>query len=74
MRIKVCKLSREGDSTLAIVEGPEKIQVSLEELFSYPAHFVAVDGQVVFSVEDAMQRIGQTEESEVLIGKQVAGG
>ena len=50
MKITVSMLSKEGDSQVAVLEGLNKIQSSLEELFQFPAHFVAVEGEIVFSL------------------------
>lgn len=73
MRVHINKLSAEGDTLVTTVEG-DQIRPTLQELFALPQHFVAIENDVVHSIEEAMNRLEGMEEAQVLIGKQVAGG
>ena len=73
MRIHINKLSQEGDTLVTTVEGSQ-VRPALQELFDLPKHFVAIDNDVVHSIDEAMDRLSGLEEAQVLIGKQVAGG
>ena len=74
MRVIIRQLSHEGDTMVAEVEGKEEVQSKLEELFSLPHHFVAVNGIIVTDTREAMESISAVQESEIIVGKQVAGG
>ena len=74
MRIRVNKLSKEGDTLVTTVEGEERVRNKLQELLNLPLHFVAVKDEVVHSISEAMEKVMSLEEADVLIGKQVAGG
>ena len=74
MRIRVNKLSKEGDTLVTTVEGEERVRNKLQELLNLPLHFVAVEDEVVHSISEAMEKVISLEETDVLIGKQVAGG
>ena len=73
MRIHINKLSPEGDTLVSTVEG-DQIKPTLQELLDLPEHFVAIENDVVHSIDEAMTRLAGLEEAQVLIGKQVAGG
>ena len=74
MKIVVRQLSHEGDTMVAEVEGREAVQAKIEELLSLPHHFVAINGTILTDTREAMESISAVEESEVIVGKQVAGG
>ena len=74
MRIRVNKLSKEGDTPVTTVEGEERVRNKLQELLNIPLHFVAVADEVMPSISEAMEKVMSLEETDVLIGKQVAGG
>ena len=74
MRIHVNKLSKEGDTLVTTVEGEERVRDKLQELLNLPLHFVAIEDEVVHSINEAMEKVMGLEEADVLIGRQVAGG
>ena len=73
MKVHINKLSPEGDTLVTTVEG-EQVRPAIQELFNLPKHFVAIENDVVHSIEEAMDRLAGMEEAQILIGKQVAGG
>ena len=74
MRIHVNKLSKEGDTLVTTVDGEERVRDKLQELLNLPLHFVAIEDEVVHSINEAMEKGMGLEEADVLIGRQVAGG
>ena len=74
MRIRVNKLSKEGDTLVTTVDGEERVRDKLQELLNLPLHFVAIEDEVVHSISEAMEKVMGLEEADVLIGRQVAGG
>ena len=73
MNILVRKLSSKGD-TPTLVEGDKEVVATLAELLALPHHLVAVEGEVVKTVDEALARIGALAEAEVILARQVAGG
>ena len=73
MRIQISKLSSQGDTLMATVEG-DKVRPAIEELLRMPRHFVAIENNIVHTIDEAMLHLEGLEEGHVLDGQQVAGG
>ncbi len=74
MKLTISKLTKQGDTEIVVVEGEQEVESALRQLFDLPEYFVAIDGEVIHTYEEARSKVWELGDSEVLLGKPVSGG